>query len=233
MNIYPFYAFLSVSLFALVHLFASRIRKNKLQGTLLSFGGGVAISYIFIDLLPKLGKSDEAVEKALRGSLPFLERHVFIMALLGFLLFYLVDKSSQIKQSSFSFWLSTLSYSLFNFFVGYAVVDENDPEVQPLVLFTFAMALHYFTTDYSLNEKHGKLYKHKEKWLLIASIFLGWLAGYYFDLSETAIALISAFIGGGVIMNVIRHELPENKNNDIRAFVLGALFYTFILLFLN
>ena len=61
--------------------------------------------------------------------------------------------------------------------------------MQPLVLFTIALALHYFTNDYSLCELHGEAYRKQGRWVLIASLFLGWLAGASIHLSETAVAL--------------------------------------------
>ena len=61
-------------------------------------------------------------------------------------------------------------------------------------------------------------------------MFLGWLIGQWVILSATAVALVSAFIGGGVIMNVTRHELPKDNPNSLGAFLMSAAIYTGILL---
>lgn len=231
-KLYPIVALVSVTLFALVHLFAERLRSvsQSKQSIFLSFGGGVAISYVFIDILPKIGDSDEIVKSLIGGAYPFLERHAYIMALAGFLMFFSVDRMTTESGPGRTFYLSMASYAIFNFLVGYAVVDPNNNEVKPLALFSFAIALHYFTNDYSLSETHGIEYGHLEKWVLIISLYLGWFAGFLFVLPVLAIALISAFIGGGVIMNVIRHELPGKNNNNLNAFLLASLFYTIVLL---
>ena len=86
---YPLIALVSVIIFSLVHLWAEKVRSFGMlsQGRFLSLGGGVAIAYVFVDLLPKLGKSNMLVERVLAGIFPYFERHVFVMALLGFLLF--------------------------------------------------------------------------------------------------------------------------------------------------
>ncbi|MBA3722249.1 MAG: hypothetical protein H0W88_07600 [Parachlamydiaceae bacterium] len=199
----------------------------------MSVGGGVAIAYVFIDLLPKLGTRNEYLEKIFADTIPFVERHAFIMALAGFLLFFLVDQSSTVLEKKRNFRFSMASYALFNFLVGYAVADINNPEVKPLVLFTFAMSLHYFTIDYNLSTTHGKEYRSVEKWLLIICLFLGWLVGALFDLPAAAIALVSAFIGGGVIMNVTRHELPKDNPHSLGGFFLATFLYTVILLTIN
>jgi hypothetical protein len=203
------------------------------HGRFLSFGGGVAISYVFIDILPKLGKSDSLFRKLLLGIIPYFERHVFVMALLGFLLFFCLDKTPDAFGKKGKFWLSIVSYALFNFLVGYAVVDKDNPEVQPILLFTIAMGLHYFTNDYSLSEAWGSAYKKTGRWVLIASLFLGWFAGLLITLSQLAVALVSAFIGGGVIMNVTRHELPKEDPGSLGVFLLSAITYTAILLTLH
>lgn len=229
---YVFYAFVAIGIFACIHLWAEKIQMMTLssQGKFLSFGGGVAIAYVFIDLLPKLSKSNIEVEKKLLNVIPFIERHVFIMALVGFLLFYTIERIPSIAEKQWSTWLPILSFVLFNFFVGYAVVDKDNPEVKPLLLFTFAFALHYFTNDYSLSKDYSQAYENVGRWLLIAALFLGGIVGVLFELSATAVALLNAFIGGGVIMNVTRHELSETKPNDIRTFLTAAALYTIILL---
>lgn len=161
-------------LFSSVHIWASKTRalSHDVQGKILSTGGGVAIAYVFIDLLPKLAKSELILRDAFSGIFPYFERHVYILALAGFLLFFIVDQSHQIFNAKGRFWLSLSSYSLFNFFVGYAVCDKDNPEVQPLILFTIAMALHYFVNDFSLTSEHPKTYGSKGRWILIASLFL-------------------------------------------------------------
>ena len=226
--LYPALAFIAVVVFALTHLWAEKLGKldKFLQGKLLSLGGGVAIAYVFIDILPRLAKSHYTFQ--------FLfEKHVFVMALAGFMLFYLVDKGPGLVQKKRAMRFSTLCYALFNFLIGYAVVDKSNPEVHPLLLFTFAMALHFLTNDYSLTKSQGEGYVKKGKWLLISCLFLGWLAGVAVTIPPAGIALVSAFIGGGVIMNVTRHELPKEHPHNSKTFLLAAIIYTLILLLLG
>lgn len=229
---YPLIAFLSILVFASVHLFASYLSRvdTVLHGRFLSVGGGIAIAYVFVDLLPKLCESDIVVRKAFEGFFPYFERHVYILALCGFLLFFLVNRVQGTSWQRASFYLSLSSYALFNFLVGYAVTYKDDPDIQPLALFTFAMALHYFTNDYTLSREHGASYNTFGRWILVASLFLGWITGTQIRISPPAIALVNAFIGGGVIMNVTRHELPGEESNSTASFLIGAVFYTALLL---
>ncbi len=232
---YTMWAFISVCIFSGVHLLEEKTRRFDLsfRGKLLSVGGGVSIAYVFIDLLPKLSKSDRIISQAFEGVFPFVERHAYIMALVGFLVFFIVDRSHKSFGKVASFWMTFGAYSLFNFLIGYAVSDKNDPEVQPLALFTIAMGLHYFINDYAISEKHEREYDSYGKWVLVASIFAGWVTGTLFVLPASAVALITAFIGGGVIMNVTRHELPADNPHNLGAFLLSTIAYTVILLMLG
>lgn len=210
----------AVIFLCIVHLsmgFFSRFN----QARILSFGGGVAIAFIFVDLLPKLCLNDQIVVNA--GILPFLERHVYILALTGFLVSYMVEKK---RSESFSF----LSYLIFNFMIGYAIADKNDPDVRPLVLFSVAIGLHTFTTDFAMREKHPKKYQNWIRWAAVFSLLAGWTLNLWISLPETAVALMAAYIAGGVILNVTKHELPSDKPNDPGSFLTGTVVYTLLIL---
>jgi hypothetical protein len=228
---YAFLSWLAVLFFAVVHLWANKIRHlfPKSHRQLLSIGSGIAIAYVFIDLLPKLSKNDVLLGNELRKWTYFLEGHAYIMALWGFLLFFVVDISHRTFPAKRAFSFSVAAYVLFNFLMGYSVADENNIEVKPLFLFTLAMGLHYFSIDYVLSEVHAQFYRTTEKWVLICALFLGWLLGTFFALPVTVVALMSAFIGGGIIMNVTRHELAREKAKDIPIFLVAACIYTLIL----
>lgn len=230
---YSYVSFLSLAILTSVHFFASKMKSidQSVHGRFLSLGGGIAIAYVFVDLLPNLSEGDKIVHQFLSGLFPYFERHVYILALCGFLLFFLVDRSKGYLWEKTSFWLSLGSYALFNFFIGYAIAYKNDPSIQPVSLFTFAMALHYFTNDYTLTKNHPTAYKIYGRWILICSLVLGWLTSGWLVISHAAIALVNAFIAGGVIMNVTKHELPAENPNNTATFLFGSAFYTLILLF--
>lgn len=229
---YTLLTFITVVLFSLVHLWAEKTQKLswKIQGALLSFGGGIAISYVFVDLLPKLATKELIVKDALSGFFPYFEKHVYVAALLGFLLFFLVDQSRHFIKAKSRYWFSMSSYAMFNFFMGYAVGDPTNPEVQPLALFTLSMSLHYFVNDYTMSREHPTIYDDKARYVLILMLFAGWLVSQFFTLNQAGVALISAFIGGGVIMNVSRHELPETTPHSGSVFIGAAIIYTVLLL---
>lgn len=232
---YQVLALLSVVVFALIHLSANMgLQLEKLsKGKFLSASGGIAISYVFVDILPKLCETNVLLKTS--GIFPYIEKHVFLMALTGFLLFFIVERISAKDHPNRSYRLSFGSYALFNFFIGYAVVDIDNPEVRPLSLFTVAMGLHFFINDYNLTRAHEGEYDQTGRWLLVGCLFLGWFTGLWTTIPAPGIALVSAFIGGGVIMSVTSHELPSHHvgERSLTAFLVAAVFYTIILLTLG
>jgi hypothetical protein len=59
---------------------------------------------------------------------------------------------------------------------------------------------------------------------------LEWTIGYFSDIHRAAIAFLFSFLAGGVILNVIKEELPDERESRYWSFVLGAGIYTLILL---
>ena len=66
--------------------------------------------------------------------------------------------------------------------------------------------------------------------MLAAAVLAGWAVGLLFDVSEAALAVLFAFLAGGVVVNVLREQLPEERESRFRAFVVGAGLYAAVLL---
>lgn len=60
-------------------------------------------------------------------------------------------------------------------------------------------------------------------------MLVGWIVGLTADLSDRALALIIAFLGGGIILNVLKDELPRERQARFLPFVLGGIAYTILL----
>ncbi len=66
--------------------------------------------------------------------------------------------------------------------------------------------------------------------MISAAILLGWAFGLLVEVPEFAIAMITAFLAGGIVLNVLKEELPEERESRFWAFALGAALYATILL---
>ena len=77
---------------------------------------------------------------------------------------------------------------------------------------------------------HGEAYDRIGRWLLAAAPVLGWAAGLAVEVSPLALAALFAFLAGGVILNVLKEELPGERESRFSAFLLGTTAYAVLLL---
>lgn len=88
----------------LVHVFAGKLRflSEVPRSRWLSWAGGVSVAYVFVHLLPELSAGQESLAAKAEGLLPFLEEHVYLVALLGLAVFYGVEHSSAAHEPAVS-----------------------------------------------------------------------------------------------------------------------------------
>lgn len=216
-----------------VHAVAGRLRFLDVvpRSAWLSAAGGTSVAYVLVHLLPELQAGQQAVDEGLPG-LGFLEDHVYLMALVGLALFYWVELMTRPGTAAgppARFWFSVASFAVYNAVIGYLVVHRQDDTTSGLVLFAGALGLHFVVNDHALRERHEGPYDRVGRWLLIVAIALGGLIGALTEISEAALGLLIAFIAGGVILNVMKEELPEDRESRFWAFALGAAAYAALL----
>lgn len=229
---------------AVVHLFSGRLR--FLEGTprsvWLSIAGGVSVAYVFVHLLPELAEGQEALAEALGESLALLESHVYLLSLVGLAVFYGLERAAsssrgrkrketgEDRASAGVFWLHISSFAVYNAIIGYLLLRREEGGLDNLFLFFLAMALHFVVNDHGLREQHKSAYHRVGRWVISAAILLGWALGLLVEVPEFVLAAITAFLAGGIVLNVLKEELPEERESRFWAFALGATSYATILL---
>ena len=233
-----------------VHLFSGRLR--FLEGTprsrWLSVAGGISVAYVFLHLLPELAEGQEVAESRESGLFGLVESEIYLLALVGLLVFYGLERAvrssnkvgreqgagevSREAGSSSVFWLHLLSFGLYNVITGYLLVRREEQDLRGLLVFAFAMALHFVVTDFGLRKDFRGGYAQVGRWVLTAAVLLGWGLGVVLELPQLAVLGVTAFLGGGVILNVLKEELPKERESRLSAFVLGTLGYAALLLVL-
>lgn len=117
---------------ALTHLFSGRLRFIDIpRSRWLSAAGGVSVAYVFVHILPELSKHQVVLKEAGEGVIPFIEHHVYLIALLGVTTFYGLEKIALITRlhrkqvgkndttSRNVFWLHMVSFGFYNALIGY------------------------------------------------------------------------------------------------------------------
>ena len=231
-----------VLVLALIHLFGGRLRflEGLPRSVWLSTAGGVSVAYVFLHLFPELSEGQEQVKEALE-EISFLEHHIYLMALVGLAFFYglervvannkkEVQQKGKAEKASGLFWVHIGSFAVYNALIGYLLFQREEEPLKTLILFSVAMALHFIVNDFGLQEHHHGSYRKVGRWILVVAIVVGWAVGYVVEVSEAAVAMVIAFIGGGVVLNVLKEELPEERESRYWAFLLGAGSYAILLL---
>lgn len=243
-------ALLAALVLAATHLLAPRLTMLALipRSRWLSAAGGISVAYVFVHLLPELAEGQAVLEAEggaeAAGSGPllgFLEDHVYLVALVGLAVFYGVEKHSLTSRrrnargmgddrtTGDAFWLSVTSFAVYNAVIGYLLLDSELEELGQLVLYTLALGVHFVINDLALSEHHRHAYRGWGRRLLAGAVLGGWVAGIATDVSERVIAVVIAFIAGGVILNVLKEELPGERLAQFWPFAGGALAYTVLL----
>lgn len=228
---------------AAVHLFASKLRFLDItpRSRWLSMAGGAAVAYVFLHLFPELALAQES----LRDRGPFETEHeIYLLSMVGLVVFYGLERAAKVSRHERReageedvpgpgvFWLHVVSFALYNALVGYLLLHREDPTRRGLLLFFLAMALHFLVNDYGLRKDHRGAYDRWGRWILSAAVLLGWGIGTQAEIGELPLALLFAFLAGGIVLNVLKEELPAERESRFSAFVLGAAGYAAVLLLL-
>lgn len=199
---------------------------------LLSAGSGIAVAYVFVHLLPELAEVQERLAEAVAGGwLSYLETHAWIVALVGLGVFYGLELAARRRGpgSHEVGWIHISSYAIYNGVVGYLLHQRAQTGLTTFVLFAVAMAVHFVVNDHGLREHHAELYEGPGRWIAAGGVLAGWALGTVVSVTEAALGLLIAFLGGGIVMNVLKEELPEDRESRWTAFVGGAAAYTALL----
>jgi hypothetical protein len=229
-------ALLAASGLALVHLAAGGLRgmDRVPRSRWLSAAGGVAVAYVFVHLLPELARAERHV-----GDVRGAARLGYVIALAGLAVFYGLERLALRSRRSEDraddtdggvFWVHTGSFALYNALIGYLLVHRYGEGIAALLVFALAMGVHFLVNDVALHEHHGDRYLRRGRWVLAGAVLLGWGAGAAVELPEAALGGVVAFLAGGIVLNVLKEELPEEREGRFAPLALGMAAYTALLL---
>ncbi|MEX2397369.1 MAG: hypothetical protein WD491_10095 [Balneolales bacterium] len=206
----------------------------------LSFAGGISIAFVFVHILPELHNMQATLREEGRVSLLF-ERYLYIISLLGVLLFYgleriLIDmrenNTSKIPQSYkiSIFWWHVCMFATFNLIIGYYLHHELIV-YNFSTLFTFiALGFHLLIVDYSLLRHHESRYHNIGRWFMATAVFAGGVAGVFVTIPDIFSFALFALVSGAIVVNSFKEELPKDKENNYTFFLTGSIIYTVLLI---
>lgn len=236
-------------LLAITHLLAARFHRivGPARAPVHSGLAGFTSAYVFLTLLPDIGHADEGTW------LEIIPRHLtatvlFAVALLGFILFYLLeigaahrsgDRKGGAREGPVGagedggrkpgvYRLHLATFTGLNAMVAFLLPHHMREGVAIASLYIVAAAVHFLVMDHGLAAVHGGSFGWKARLLHIGGLGVGaagaLLAGPLPPSLVTEPLL--AVLAGAIVLQVVREEIPPDREGTAWAFALGALIYS-------
>ncbi|KAB1190546.1 hypothetical protein GJR96_16405 [Haloferax sp. MBLA0076] len=230
----PIVATLSALALAAVHLLIGQgVDTETGPGrSALSAAGGAAVAYVFVLLLPEVAHFAAGDPRVSAGSLT--EEAIYGVALAGFVVFYglevLVARGTdeQYESPPAVFWGYISVFALYSGLIGYLLFHQELPGAINLLLYAVAMGLHFSITDHGIRRHLGRQYDRVGRWVLAGATLAGAAVGLATLGRPLVITGLFAFVSGGLILNVIKEELPHPRRGRFLSFLGGAVAYTLV-----
>lgn len=216
--------FILLGCLASVHLASALLRHMQFvpRSRLLSAAGGIVVAFVFLQLLPGLAADQAALSR--EG-----ERAAYTAALFGLVLTYGTQRALArptvdvpATPAAARLGAALASYALLNGIVGYLLIDGRHL-VGGRGAFALGMAMKFVVTDRGLAEEHGTPFDLVGRPVVIAALAAGGVAAAAISVPLGLIAGVRAFLTGGVLLVVLKEELPAEREASFPAFALSVL----------
>jgi hypothetical protein len=236
-------------LFAAIYLFGGRLAYRpgqKGRRRFLSFAAGIAVGYVFVHVLPALGKMRGLTTESMTGfQRVFPEYSVYLWAMVGFMVFYgletMVAKPRRGPgnragdgggEAPWQPWVHIGGFALYAWMLTYLMVWKGH-DTLALCLYAVAMGMHIFPVTCGLSSHYGEVYARRGAFLLALVSLAGWASGLTLEIPTPILVNMVAVVAGGVILNSTIAELPKEGEGRYGFFLTGAMVYSAVLLILS
>ena len=230
--------------FIAIHLLVRRLRFLDVtpRSGWLSFAGGVAVAYVFLHVLPDIAAHQREFADSMGVDAMAAESVIYSLTLAGLAVFYGLERAVKVSRGESRdagegdrmrddvLYLHLVTYGMFNALIGYLLLHREEGGAWSLGLYFVAMGLHFLTADFGMRQDHPEAYDRLGRWVISATVLAGWVMGLAVDLSPVLIGCLFAFLAGGIILNVLKEELPEERQSFFMPFVLGVALYAGLIL---
>ena len=217
-------AALSAFGFALICVFAGRlgIGSRLRQPSGLSFAGGAATAYVFVHLLPEIGYHRLRIEESDHAS---YEAFLYPVLLAGTSIYYALESylsHSRRMRGPAGFAVHMAGFSLYFALIGYFLQHRGDKDAEQELFYFLVLGLHILVLDTVFRRRHEALYDRIGRWVMAASVLAGWALGELVEFPAAVSGMAYALLAGGMILNILKQELPASKEGQVVPFLIGA-----------
>ena len=225
--------------FVIIHIFTNYIKflSTEPKNRIMSLVSGGSVAYVFLHLVPELTHYQEVAEKAhLPQWMENLDYVTYLATLAGLALFYGINQLSEKSQEHNKrrknmtrpgkdiFILEISAFAMYNMLIGYLLTELSGDLLFDYIIYFIVFSFHFIANNRILHLTHEDLYTKAGRWILAGSVFTGWLIFQLTPTSDLVIAFFSAFLTGGIILNIMNDELPDEKHSSYPSFLIGLVF---------
>lgn len=234
-----FFSFFTIVIFGGVYYSDFKYIHRIKEQYSFSFSSGIGVVYVFIYMLPHLAKGQHLMATHFQNH-PLLggPYAMYIVALIGFIFFYVFDTflthtrrlptDDYDTRSELAFyWTSVMFVCLYSLLIGYVVGSYASNDLTYQFKYLIAYVIHFLAIKYGIYHIFPEKYDKVARYPIVASLFLGYFIASFADILPITLAIsettIEAFLTGAMILTVFKHELPNEKDSKTWAFSIGIL----------
>lgn len=199
------------------------IKKNKQK--IISFGAGVLLAYVILDLFPRL---------YIKSGL--LNNFLFLFVLLGFSLLHLTEKyiyqhSAKEKRLKELREAHSISFFIYYLIIGIILFNSVTNNIFQGLLLFIPLLFHTTFGAASFHQIHHSISEKKSaKIILSLSPLMGVLLASYVKFSPLINQALLSLISGVFLYIVTREVIPKENKGDPLDFILGMSVYTILII---
>lgn len=196
-------------------------RSGAHLSVLTALAGGVAVGYVALYLLPKIGDYTAAIVDARPDGRELLHYRLYYFFLGGLIFYFFIDRARPAGRS-LSASLHGIAFVGYSFLTGNVLATVPRPGYFPYLLASVALALHFIGICHQLRDWHRHSFDRYLRWLIAGATLAGWAVGAIGMVSKELLAIVVAFLGGGILVNVLREEWPNEDSGRAVPFLIGV-----------
>jgi hypothetical protein len=208
-----------------------RGRLHNHQRQVSSFGGGVAIAYVFLILFPEVEHSREILGAAV---------HVIIV--LSLLIFFALELTlSRLRAHEHSpdhghhnterFWFHIAIIWIYTWLVMFTVPEDAADNVVYVLAASATIGVHLLYKDYVLRGHYEGRFEQAGRFILALAPIAGWLSHQIIEPTDGTLEIMIAILAGILIQSVFQDELPPVERMSYRWLVGGVVIMAGLSLF--
>lgn len=227
------YTLLAALILAGIHFIGPLARRTlqERHGVATSFGGGLALAYVFLQLLPEVEAGHE-----------WMGDEIHFITLGSFLGFFALEvrlkkrhaaavlAGNQERETAVSFWLHVAITWIYTWLVVFTFPGEVAETLGLALAGSLAIGVHMVYKNYTLHTHHEGTFIEQGRWVLALAPIAGWMTRSAFTPSEAMFDVSIAILSGFLMQSVFLDELPRHDHTRLGWMVAGVLVLSALIL---